>query len=235
MSRRTRKKRRSKKPYIAILLLIVIASTVVLAVRKRRHREKGFEVTNIYVEGNQQLSRDDILSVADISEGIQIFESDRQAMHERLIAHTWICDVRIREGMGGTLIIAVKEHIPIAILRRSAPSLLCMDGTVVPFDQAFADLPTVYIHEKMDFLSVTARIRMIRSVLGGGKPLTIHFKGNESTFVEMDGVKLRIGSGEPLPFEGSLRDAVNEMKEKGYCICDMRFKDQIIFGKGGAL
>jgi hypothetical protein len=137
--------------------------------------------------------------------------------------------------MSGTLVIAVQEHTPIAILRRSAPSLLCMDGAVIPFDSGFAELPIVYIHGKMDFSSITARIRMIRSVLGEDKSLTIHFKGNESTFVALDGTMLKIGSSEPLSLEGELQEAIGEMKEKGYRICDMRFKDQIIFEKGGAL
>jgi hypothetical protein len=218
-----------------VVLLIVILCTAVLFVRKRHHRERGFEVKNIHIEGNRQLKREEILAMADVSEGVRLLENDEVAMHERLMAHTWIEAVRIKQEMGGTLVIAVKEHTPIAILRRSAVSLLCIDGTVIPFDSVFADLPTVYIHGKMDFSSVTARIRMIQFVLGEERGLTIHFRGHESTFVELDGVKLMIGSNEPLPLEGEVAGAIEEMKEKGYRICDMRFKDQIIFEKGGAL
>ena len=235
MSRRNRKKKRSKKPYIAIFLLIAILATVLLVIRKRRHTEKGFGVTKIFIEGNKQVTHEEIRSLAGITEGVRLLENEKLAMHERLMEHTWITAVCIKEGMGGTLVIAVKEHTPIAILKRSAPSLLCADGTLIPFDADFADLPTVYIHGKMDFSSITARIKMIRNVFGDDKPLSIHFRGNESTFVELDGSKLKIGSNEPLPVEGVLLEAVIEMKEKGYRICDMRFKDQIIFEKGGAL
>lgn len=217
-----------------MLLLIAILTTVVLVMRRHRYRERGFEVQNIRVEGNEHLSREAILDLADVAGGERLLENERLAMRERLLEQVWIADVRIREVMGGTVVIAVRERVPVAILRRSEPSLLCMDGEVIPFDEAYADLPTVYVHGKMDLSSLTARIRMIRTVLGEC-PLTIHFKANESTYVSVDGMRLKIGSNEPLPLHGEVREAIGVMKEKGYRVCDMRFKDQIIFEKGGAL
>jgi hypothetical protein len=213
----------------------VILCTAVLFVRKRHRRERGFEVRSLYVEGNQHLTPEEILALAGVTEGERLYRSQKLAMYERLLAHEWICDVRIKQGMGGVLIVGVKEYTPVAILRRSAPSLLCADGTVISYDSAFADLPTVYIHGKMDLSSITARIRMIRSVIGEERSLTIHFGRRESTYIELEGSKLRIGSNEPLPLEGGVHEVVSEMRKKGYRICDMRFKDQIIFEKGGAL
>lgn len=218
-----------------MVLLMVIICAVVFSISKRRHREKGFEIKTICIEGNEQLTDEEILALTEVAEGERLYESQKLAMRECLIENEWIEAVRIREGMGGVLIVAVKERVPIAVLKRSAPTLLCIDGAVIPFDAAFADLPAVYMHGKIDLSSVTARIRMLRDVLGVTEGLTIHFKRDESTFLELNGVKLRIGSNEPFPLEGAVKEAMSEMKERGYRICDMRFKDQIIFEKGGAL
>ncbi len=220
---------------MAVVLLIVILATVFFTIRNRRNREKGVVIKSICIEGNEQLSSEEILALAEIAEGQRLYQSQKLAMCERLKENEWIEAVRIGERMGGIFIIAVKEHVPIAILRRSAPSLLCADGTVISYDPDFADLPTVYIHGKIDLSSVTARISMVRDVLGETKGVTIHFKANESTYIALNGMKLKIGSNEPRPLEGGIKEAVTEMKERGYRVCDMRFKDQIIFEKGGAL
>jgi hypothetical protein len=208
---------------------------VIFVVRGRKNTERGFSVEKIRIEGNEKVSDEEILVLTGVREGKRLLEAEKHAMHEKLLEHPWIGDVRIRESFGGTLVIAVKEHAPIAILRRSAPTLLCSDGATIPFDERFADLPTVFIHGKMDFSSAATRIAMIQEILGGKGSLAIHFRGNEGTYVECAGAKLLIGTNEPLPLKGEVASAVEEMKEKGYHICDMRFKDQIIFEKGGAL
>ena len=47
--------------------------------------------------------------------------------------------------------------------------------------------------------------------------------------------RILIGSIQCIPGRSELYRIIEEMKKEGYSFCDVRFKNQIIFEKGGAL
>jgi len=201
--------------------------------KEKNNAPRGFLVHEIYVDGVDWLEIGEVLACAGIRKNYRITETEKAAVIQRLKENIWIKDVRLRECFRGAIQILVKEQEPIAILRRSALSLLCADGTVIPYVDEFSHLPIVY-GEGCELSTITARVKMIKTILGS-RTYTIYFKENEMTYIEVDNYRLRIGSNEPLPLQDELCKILKEMKEKGYSICDMRFKNQIIFGKGGAL
>lgn len=233
MSPRNRKKKKSKKRYILLFFIAVTVTGCIFLVKKKNNAPRGFLVHEIYVDGVEWLETGEVLACAGIKKNYHITKTEKAAVIQRLKENIWIKDVHLRECFRGTIQILIKEQEPIAILRRSAPSLLCADGTMIPYVDEFSHLPTVYV-EGCALSTITARIKMIKTILGY-RTCAIYFKENEMTYIEVDGYRLRIGSNEPLPLQDELCKILTEMKEKGYSICDMRFKNQIIFEKGGAL
>lgn len=277
-NRRKKKSRVNKKKVFFFLMIIIIVSGFFL-MRKLKIAKRDFCVRKIIIEGLEQLNQEDVLSILDVKKDDIISSPERKKMVEKLKKNIWVKDAIIRKGPFGRLIIVITERNPIAVLKNSAPMLLCSDGKIIPYKEKdeFANLPSVYIDAKKDLLSYCALIRKIK-LLFDQRPITIYFNDNKKTFVKVNGFTVIIDRREPFslgtalshrftPLESqtayregetkihsttntdskvphevltglttkALYKIFNEMKRKGYSICDMRFRNQIIFEKGGAL
>lgn len=234
MLKRNRRKKKSKKRQTLFLLIVIILVSCFLLFRKNKSAREGFYVHKILIEGTEHLTAEEILSCSGIKKDGIIKNTEKNHIIKRLKSNVWIENVLLRECFFGTLVIVIKEREPIAVLKNDIPSLLCSDGKVIPYSDVFSDLPSVYSDVRKDLSSHIAQIKKIKDAFGS-RTITIYFRDKERTFVKVNGFKMLIGSNEPLPFKNELYCIFEEMKDKGYTVCDMRFKNQIIFDKGGAL
>ena len=234
MSKRNRRKKKSKKRKTLFLLVIIILVSCFILFRKSKSAKEGFYVNKILIEGMEHLTEEEILSCSGVKKDGIIKRTEKNHIIKRLKSNIWIENVLLRESLFGTLVIVIKERKPIAVLKNDIPSLLYSDGKVIPYSGGFSDLPSVYSDVRKDLSSYITQIKKIKDAFSS-QAITIYIKDKERTFVKVNGFKILIGSNEPLPFKNEFYSIFEEMKGKGYTVCDMRFKNQIIFDKGGSL
>ena len=92
-----------------------------------------FRVKIVKIEGAHRYSDAEILSVANISEGKNMFLFNKYTMEERLLKElTYLEDVHISRDFPDTLIIALKECvIPLAVAQDGACWLISSEGKIV--------------------------------------------------------------------------------------------------------
>jgi hypothetical protein len=231
------KKRVPKKSIKKRIILIFMFFAVVMGVfylRRYRRSRRGFMVKEIVVDGARYLNEEDIITRSGVEIHSVLKKSESQEVMKRLEEVVWIQSVNLKKRSFGQLVIDVVERRPIAIVRRERLHLLCSDGTLIPYCDDFSDLPSVVINSSEDFSPFVSRIKKIRDLFTP-EPITIYFRGNEETVVKVNGFKILLGSTQSIPVRSELYRIIEEMRKEGYSFCDVRFKNQIIFEKGGVL
>lgn len=237
---RIKKKAKGKKFFFVTVLVFVCLGLFFVMFLRRGERNY---VRSIRVEGTSKIAALNIIEKANLSKGSLLKPDDINEAVNRLKSNKWIQDASITYGPFGALTIAIQERKPIAILKNSEPSLLCSDGKVIPYESAFDSLPFVYLDNGENPLQYVARIKKIKEVFGPVS-MKISFKNKDMTLIYLKKFKIIFGRMEPLFlwscnleksfFPNELLKIIDEEKNEGYTSCDMRFRKQIIFAKGGA-
>jgi cell division septal protein FtsQ len=222
-----------KKRIILIFLFFAVVVGVFYIRRYRRSR-RGFMVKEIVVDGARYLKGEEIITRSGVEINSFLKKSEKKEAMKRLEEMVWIRSVNLKERTFGQLVIDVVERRPIAIVRRERLHLLCSDGMLIPYCDDFSDLPSVVINSSEDLSPFVSRIKKIRDLFTP-EPITIYFRENEETVVKIDGFKILLGSNQSIPVRAELYRIIEEMRKEGYSFCDVRFKNQIIFEKGGIL
>ena len=99
-------------------------------------------VTRITVQGNQRMSRGEVLGLLDGLSGTSIVLTDLESWRQRLLMSPWVADASIRRMFPGTLAVVVEERQPIGIGRiKGTLYLIDKTGTVIDeFGPNYADL-----------------------------------------------------------------------------------------------
>jgi len=74
-------------------------------------------VTRITVQGNQRMSRGEVIGLLDGLSGTSIVLTDLESWRQKLLMSPWVSDASIRRVFPGTLAVAIKERQPIGIGR----------------------------------------------------------------------------------------------------------------------
>lgn len=128
-----RPRRRRRRPgrdltylYRALSSLVIFATVVAALIM-------FFRVKIVKITGAHRYSDAEILSVADISEGKNMFLFNKYTMEERLLKElTYLEDVHISRDFPDTLVIALKECvIPLAVKQDEACWLVSSGGKIV--------------------------------------------------------------------------------------------------------
>ena len=89
-------------------------------------------VTRITVQGNQRMSRGEVLGLLDGLSGASIVMTDLESWRQRLLMSPWVADASIRRMFPGTLAVVIEERQPIGIGRiRGTLYLIDKTGTVI--------------------------------------------------------------------------------------------------------
>ncbi|HET9361081.1 MAG TPA: FtsQ-type POTRA domain-containing protein [Vicinamibacterales bacterium] len=99
-------------------------------------------VTRITVQGNQRMSRGEVLALLDGLTGSSLMTVELEAWRTKLRGSPWVADAAIRRMFPGTLAVAISERQPMGIGRiKGALYLIDSTGAVIDeFGPNYADL-----------------------------------------------------------------------------------------------
>ncbi|MDO8876876.1 MAG: cell division protein FtsQ/DivIB [Pseudolabrys sp.] len=192
----------------------------------------GFGIAEVALTGEHEVSRDEILKTAGITEHTSLLFLDAAQTRARLLTNPWISEATVLKLYPGRLRIEIKERKAFALWQKDARvSLIASDGTVLSPSIAprFADLPRVIGAgaEMMspDLLALVARYPGIArqvdaSVLVAERRWNLHLK---------NGVEVMLPESEP---ERALRTLANLDREKkllsrDIVLVDLRLTDRV--------
>ena len=149
----------------------------------------GFQISEVALAGNRELSRENILTLAGITGRSSLLFLDAAKTRARLLANPWIADATVLKLYPGRLRIGITERRPFALWQRDgAVSLIAADGTVLEryVPPRFATMPLLVgkgaEHAGEDFLTLVKRYPDIArnveaSVLVAERRWNLHLKG----------------------------------------------------------
>jgi cell division protein FtsQ len=124
----------------------------------------GFRISEIVLEGQREVSREDILNLAGVSGRSSLLFLDAGQTRLRLMTNPWIADATVLKLYPGRLRIEIKERQAFALWQKDGRLyLIAADGTVLEtfVPQRFAALPLVVgrgaEHAAENFLGLVKR------------------------------------------------------------------------------
>ncbi|MCF8477608.1 MAG: FtsQ-type POTRA domain-containing protein [Pseudolabrys sp.] len=148
----------------------------------------GFGISEVALAGEHEVSRDEILKTAGITERSSLLFLDAAEARARLMTNPWIVEATILKLYPGRLRIEIEERKAFALWQKDARiSLIAADGTVLePYvPRGFATLPRVVgegaEHRSSELLALVARYPAIArqveaSVLVAERRWNLHLK-----------------------------------------------------------
>jgi cell division septal protein FtsQ len=131
----------------ALLLLVAAASFPWLSRQVTRwassfHEHRYFSVREIKVSGGERIGGSEIVAMAGLSHGMNLWNIDSRKMEARISRHPWVKRVLIRREFPHRVVIEVEERAPRGIV--ALGKLYYVDADGVIFDQ-------VHEGDKVDF------------------------------------------------------------------------------------
>lgn len=125
---------------IALLVLVLVLAPASWLARKAASRMDFFRLKSVAVEGNRYLSADSVVQRLGVDTTRSVFD-DTGPLIERIKGMPQVSDVKISRRLPGTLIVSIRENLPIA-LAPSPRGLEPVDsaGRVLPIDPSVADI-----------------------------------------------------------------------------------------------
>lgn len=90
-----------------------------------------FEIAEVVVEGNLQVSREEITASLDLGPRASLLGTDLAALTQRVLRNPWIREVAIRRQLPLSLVVRVVEREPAGILIGERPVLVSTDEVVL--------------------------------------------------------------------------------------------------------
>lgn len=143
-----------RRSFTVVFLLIILAS-LILGIkegfewmgRKLYSENKRFEIQHLIVSCDGKLTEDYIRETSGIHEGMNLFEVSFDELEKKLLGVSRIESVYLERKLPHTLIVNVKERVPVAQVsgRRVSqyPFMLDRYGYVLPHRRKLASLPLV--------------------------------------------------------------------------------------------
>jgi cell division protein FtsQ len=92
-----------------------------------------FHMHDVRIEGATTLSRDQVLRLAGIGPGTNVFHLDAGAAEGSLMADPWIASAAVERDLPDSVVIRIQERTPIAQSSiGSTPAALAGDGVILP-------------------------------------------------------------------------------------------------------
>jgi cell division protein FtsQ len=193
----------------------------------------GFNISEVALAGEQEVSREDILALAGITGRSSLLFLDAARTRARLLNNPWIAEATVLKLYPGRLRIEIKEREPFALWQKDGRvALISADGTVLEsfVPRRFASLPQVVgqgaERASRDFLALIARYPVIArlvdaSVLVAERRWNLHLKG---------GVEVLLPESEP---EHALRTLVDldrgkRLLTRDIVAVDLRQTDRVV-------
>lgn len=212
------------------------------------------KVDRILVEGNERLSRDEVLAALNGLRGESLVWTDLEAWRGRLLASPWVRDAALRRSLPSTVEVVVFERAPVGIGRAKGEMYLIDErGTVIDqYGPQYADFDLPIIDglsirsEEGALVADEERAELAARVIAAlaAKPavarrlsqIDVTDLHNASVILEGDGATIRLGEGQflqriesYLELAEALRARVAEIES-----VDLRFDDRIYVRPAGS-
>ncbi|MCK5517799.1 MAG: FtsQ-type POTRA domain-containing protein [Alphaproteobacteria bacterium] len=157
-----------------------------------RTADAGFKVKDILVIGRAQVPAEELLANLSIRENMPIFGINITKARESLVVLPWVKDVSISRRLPNTIIVELKERVPIALWQyRKKISMIDQDGVLLTFNDlnVWKHLPMIvgknapkHVNELLSFLNAEPKIAsvMTSAVLRGGRRWDLYLKNSIS-------------------------------------------------------
>ena len=192
----------------------------------------GFRISEIALEGEHEVGREEILALAGITGRSSLLFLDPAQARVRLLTNPWIAEATVLKLYPGRLRIGIKERKGFALWQREGRlSLIANDGTVLEtfVPPRYATLPLVVgkgaEHAAPDLLALVGRYPAVAhlveaSVLVAERRWNLHLKG---------GVEVLLPESEP---ERALRTLVDldhskKLLSRDITAVDLRLPDRV--------
>ena len=124
---RDRATRRTKTIAVVALPVILVAAFALASYTSL------FATRDIRIEGTVTVTREDVLRLAGVGPGTNVFHLDADAVARALVADPWIAAASVERHLPGTVVIRLQEREPIARSTiGSTTVVLAGDGVVLP-------------------------------------------------------------------------------------------------------
>ncbi|MBI3990465.1 MAG: FtsQ-type POTRA domain-containing protein [candidate division NC10 bacterium] len=90
-----------------------------------------FEITQVVVEGNLQLTAEEIISGLRLPPHLSLLEVDLMEFRQKLLQNPWVREATVRRQLPFTLIVRVVERVPEVVLMPGKAYLLSADGVIL--------------------------------------------------------------------------------------------------------
>ena len=143
-SRETPNRGRKRMAAIAAIVAALVASTGVGLTRSSLVHAR-----TIRVHGASHLTRSDVLRLAQIAVGVNVFMLDASAAERRLEANTWVAEATISKHLPATLVVDIRERYPVAVIESiGLLRLVADDGTMLDAAGPGVSLPLIASSEE---------------------------------------------------------------------------------------
>ncbi len=99
---------------VAVISLISLAS---IFIHDFLTQSDYFNVREISISGIQQATEDEIISLANLKKGENIFELNLFAIEKKIVSHPWVKSARIKRDLPDKLVISIIEQQALAIVK----------------------------------------------------------------------------------------------------------------------
>lgn len=235
--------------FLCLAAVLCLVALIVFCVKNWLKTSAAFNVEKIEIRGNNILTREEILALANLKTPQRIFDIDLAAMEKRIQRHPFVKEVSVVRSFPATLKIYVIEREPIVSLS-SSKELLYLDshGYLLPhLSEKYYDLPIITgtqkpkvgLGEQINSERILQAIRFLR-VIKATEP-SLFSKISEINLASSKGMILYItGNKIPIIFGQNeyrtkvqyLKAILNHIQSQGnwdnIVSIDLRFKGQVV-------
>lgn len=153
---------------VALIVLLVLLAPASWLARRAASRMEFFHLRSVAVEGTRYLTPEIVTEQLGVDTLRSVWD-DTEPLVTRLKAMPQISDVTIRRKLPGTLIVSIRENLPVAL----APSPRGLE----PVDSVGVVLPIDPMRDDLDLPIANQRDKSILALLGSaraGNPMLYH-------------------------------------------------------------
>ncbi len=228
MTDASRFKRRAK--LVSLVLLVVLVLLSPLWTRRLGEELDYFRVRRVEIVGTRFIPPSAILEALALDSASSVW-TRLAPLEARVAAHPQVLDARVRRKLPGTLVVDVRENLPVALVETPEGLLpIDRDGRVLPIDPSRTGLD-VPVLARRD----TAALRMLDDLRLAEPPLfarvsEVRWDEHGGMRVLLAGLIVRAGPGTTAERFAEILPVEQDLTRRGYRAreLDLRYRDQIV-------
>lgn len=251
-----RTRRRRRPPLRRLRRLVPIAALVTLVVPGAGFgahwllTAPRFAIASVEVRGASRLAPERVLAAAAIEPGISIFRLDTGAVAGRVVALPEIRRAEVVRELPNRVVISVEERRPFTLVHAGRLHWLDEEGRLLGASPqaVVAQVPVVSGLTEEELASMRsapgpkalAAITLIRALLRSGSALTAEIseidmsRRDGPVLYTVDGVEVRLGAEDWEERLARLEGILGQVATQDVRTVDLRFRDQVVFQRGGS-